>query len=229
MKASARTLLFLSFIIGFEVSAQEFLAPHNLTLGTIGQYSEKLKVVFKDAYSKNSTLQVMIRSGSPEKVIYIKETEAGYELLTAAASTRVYDVDIKDNWEEIERDRGSKIQGVDQLQSLSAVEDIKVTVNKRDISQELYSEIKSLWRQELMSVRRDSGGKTNLTLDGANYDYSLRLSRLVFISGTARDGASPRLDKLANIARNLSLLVDGKMLESTVIHDISIFKQMPAQ
>ncbi|WP_137887113.1 hypothetical protein [Pseudomonas sp. 2FE] len=229
MKAPLRTFLFLLLLTGLKANAQDFLAPHNLTLGMPGQYFEKLKVVFMEAYARDSIAQVMIRSSAPEKVIYIKEAESGPELLTATASTRVYDVDVKENWKEIEKSRGIKINGIDQLQSLSDAKDITVTLNRRSISPELYTKLKNLWRQELMSVRRDTGTRANLTLDGATYDYSMRLSRAVFISGTAADGASPRLDKLAAIVNGLGLLVDGKESENDVIHDISSFNQALTQ
>ncbi|WP_162945869.1 hypothetical protein [Pseudomonas sp. DY-1] len=229
MKSSLNTLAFLLLLTGSTVNAQDFLAPHNLTLGVTGQYNEKLKTVFSDAYSKESTAQVMIRSNSPEKVIYIRETEGGPELLTATASTRIYDIDVKEHWKEIERDRGVKINGIEKLQSLGEIKDVTVASKKRNISPALYTKLKDLWQQELMHVRRDSAGRANLTLDGATYDYSMRISRAVFISGTASDGASPRLDKLASISKDLSLLVDGEKSENEILHDISIFNQMPTK
>lgn len=228
MKLLLKAFLATSLIVTSEVWAQEYLAPHNLTLGTAGQYFEKLKTVFKDAYDSNSTVQVMIRSGSPERVVYIKDTAQGHELFSSTASARVYDVDVKENWKEIEHARGIKIQGVDALQSLGGVQDIKLSTKSRNISPELYAKLRELWQQELMSVRRNAGGKPNLTLDGATYDYSLRLSRMVFISGTAADGASQRLDRLASIVYDLDLLVDGKKSEGEILKEISIFNQIPA-
>lgn len=228
MKLLLKAFLATSLIIASEVRAQEYLSPHNLTLGMAGQYFEKLKTVFKDAYASDSAVQVMIRSSSPEKVIYIKDTAHGPELFASTASVRVYDVDVKDNWKEIEQARGIKIQRLDALQSLGGVQDIKLSTKSRNISPELYAKLRELWQQELMSVRRDAGGKPNLTLDGATYDYSLRLSRMVFISGASTDGASQRLDRLASIVYDLDLLVDGKKSEREILKEISLFNQMPA-
>ncbi|MBB6342154.1 hypothetical protein HNP49_002336 [Pseudomonas fluvialis] len=228
MKLLLKVFLATSLIITYEVRAQEYLSPHSLMLGMAGQYFEKLKTVFKDAYASDSTVQVMIRSSSPEKVIYIKDTARGHMLFSSTASVRVYDVDVKENWKEIEQARGIKIQGVDALQALGDVQDIRLSTKSRNISPELYAKLRELWQQELMSVRRNAGGKPSLTLDGATYDYSLRLSQVVFISGTAADGASQRLDKLASIAYDLELLVDEKKSEGEILKEISVFNQMPA-
>ncbi|MDH1262046.1 hypothetical protein [Pseudomonas sp. GD03944] len=228
MRLLLNAFLAAALIFSPDVRPQEYLSPHNSTLGMAGQYSEKLKTVFKDAYTSDSTIQVLIRSSLPERVIYIKDTAQGHKLSISTASARVYDFDIKDNWQEIEQARGVKFQRLDALQSLGSVQDIKLSTKSRNISPELYAKIRTLWQQELMSVRRNTGGKPNLTLDGATYDYSMRLSRMVFISGTAADGASQRLDRLASIAYDLGSFVDGKKSEAEILEEISIFNKIPA-